>query len=84
MIFKMEVWFGLCKLTTYQLVNVNVLSSFGPTQHGSAIVCSNPNGKISSPEIAHCSSLYDFVKVEERMAINITCYFNSFCSEYCT
>ena len=36
MIFKTEVWFGLCKkLTTYQLVNI--LMSFGPT-HRAALV----------------------------------------------
>ena len=30
MIFIKEVWSGLCKLTTYQLLNT--LRSFGPTQ----------------------------------------------------
>ena len=36
MIFTMEVWFGLCKLTTYQLVNA--LTSFGSTQRGPTLV----------------------------------------------
>ena len=35
MIFKRKVWFGLFKLTTYQLVNV--LMSY-PTQHSSNLV----------------------------------------------
>ena len=34
MIFIMVVWSGLCKLTTYQLLNA--LMSFGPTQRGPA------------------------------------------------
>ena len=32
MIFIMEVWSGLCKLTTYQLLDP--LMSFGPIQRG--------------------------------------------------
>ena len=36
MIFITEVWSGLCKLTTYQLLNA--LMSFGPTQHGPTLV----------------------------------------------
>ena len=35
-IFITEVWSGLCKLTTYQLLNA--LMSFGPTQHRPTLV----------------------------------------------
>ena len=36
MIFTTEVWFGLCKLITYQLVKL--LTSFVPTQRGPNLV----------------------------------------------
>ena len=36
MIFITEVWSGLCKLTTYNLLNA--LMSFGPTQRGPTLV----------------------------------------------
>ena len=36
MTFTTEMWFGLCKLITYQLVKL--LTSFVPTQRGPTLV----------------------------------------------
>ena len=53
MIFIADVWSGLCKLTTYQLLNA--LMSFGPTQRGPTLPTHIYIADMRTKEVSECT-----------------------------